>query len=125
MSHHYPVLLLSFFAGSAFAACAPAPAGIADIQANGYSTESHHSVINPALKAKNEAAVKPFNDFLRAVSDNADRYIANADKAPAQCALSWLDGWAQDRAMLCNARKSRRGCRNSPMQFATRNSAAT
>ncbi|WP_035057255.1 alginate lyase family protein [Andreprevotia chitinilytica] len=97
---YYVAALLALAVGQTFAACAPAPAGIPDIQANSYYTDAHYSVIDPALKAKNEAAVKPFSDFLRNVSDNADRYVANGDKASAQCALSWLDRWAQDRAML-------------------------
>jgi len=93
-------LTLSVCSGSALAACPPAPAGLRDIEANSYYSDAHYSVIDPELKARNEAAVKPFSDYLSAVSANADRYIASGDTAAAQCALSWLDRWAVDGAML-------------------------
>ena len=94
------VCLALIAAGAASAECPTPPAGIRDIEANSYYSDSHHSIIDPALKAKNEAAVKPFDDYLRVVSDNADRYIADGDKAAAACVLTWLDRWAQDGAML-------------------------
>ncbi|HWW05738.1 alginate lyase family protein [Collimonas sp.] len=102
MQRHLSKLFLTLCAcsGSALAACPPAPAGLRDIDANGYYTDTHYSVIDPVLKAKEEAAVKPFSDYLSAVSANADRYIASGDTAAAQCALSWLDRWAVDGAML-------------------------
>lgn len=100
MRYRHLPLLLCCIAGSGFADCLPAPVGLRDVQANSYYIDSQHSVIDPALKARNDAAVKPLNEFLRVVSDNADRFIANNDKASAQCGLGWLNRWAQDGAML-------------------------
>ncbi|WP_211463385.1 alginate lyase family protein [Collimonas silvisoli] len=98
----FATLPLAFLlcSGSALAGCPPAPAGLRDIEANSYYSDAHYSVIDPVLKARNEAAVKPFSDYLSAVSANADRYLASGDSAAAQCALSWLDRWAVDGAML-------------------------
>ncbi|AIY39292.1 Alginate lyase precursor [Collimonas arenae] len=93
-------LCLCLCSGSALAACPDAPAGLRDIEANGYYSDAHYSIVDPVLKAKNEAAVKPFSDYLANVSANADRYIANGDSAAGQCALKWLDRWAVDGAML-------------------------
>lgn len=94
------ILPLCLCSGSAFAACPEAPAGLRDIEANGYYSDTHYSIVDPVLKAKNEAAVKPFSDYLATVSADADRYIASGDTAAAQCALRWLDRWAVDGAML-------------------------
>lgn len=94
------ILPLCLCSGSAFAACPDAPAGLRDIEANGYYSDAHHSIVDPALRAKNEAAVKPFSDYLASVSANADRYIATGDSAAGQCALRWIDRWAVDGAML-------------------------
>ncbi|HWW99295.1 alginate lyase family protein [Collimonas sp.] len=94
------ILPLCLCCGSAFAACPEAPAGLRDIEANGYYSDAHYSIVDPVLKAKNEAAVKPFSDYLATVSANADRYIASGDTEAAQCALHWLDRWAVDGAML-------------------------
>ncbi|AMP12429.1 alginate lyase family protein [Collimonas pratensis] len=94
------ILPLCLCSGSAFAACPEAPAGLRDIEANSYYSDAHYSIVDPVLKAKNEAAVKPFSDYLATVSADADRYIAGGDAAAAQCALRWLDRWAVDGAML-------------------------
>ncbi len=100
------ILPLCLYGSSAFAACPDAPAGLRDIEANGYYSDAHYSIVDPVLKARNEAAVKPFSDYLATVSANADRYIASGDSAAAACALRWLDRWAVDGAMLGKAGSS-------------------
>lgn len=70
-------------------ACVTAPAPVRDIQANRYYIDAAGSVIDPALQAKNDAAVKPLRDFRRALA-----------RQPAQCALEWLTIWAEADALL-------------------------
>ncbi len=85
---------------AAIAACPAAPDAVRDIDAYSYYTDSAHSIIDPQLKKKNEAAVKPLEDFLRAVSKQSDRYLIEHDNAAARCAGDWLVAWARDGAML-------------------------
>ena len=90
------------FATNALADCALPPAGIHDMNGNSFYIDAHHSVVDPLLEQKSKAAAKPFDDFLKSVSANADLYVINGDKAAAACGLQWLDRWAQDDAMLGN-----------------------
>jgi poly(beta-D-mannuronate) lyase len=94
-------LVLAFAAGGA-GACDSVPPAIVDITANRYYTDKHNSVIDPVLRAQNVAAVKPIDDFLNAVARSASNYQAAPDKAApdAQCGLTWLTGWANNKAML-------------------------
>jgi len=78
----------------------PPPPGISVIEANTSYTDVHHSVIDPKLEAEGKAKVKPFEDFMDYVSEAADAYLATGDKNAAQSALTWLDTWASDKAML-------------------------
>lgn len=95
----FSVLLLAF-AGRQALACEPAPPPVIDIDANSYYTDSHHSVIDPALKARNEAATKPVDDFVRAVARAASASQQRRDDAEARCAIGWLSSWAGQDAML-------------------------
>lgn len=87
---------------SAAPACKPAPPAVIDIDANGYYTDSHHSVIDPVLRARNIANTKPIEDFLAEVSSAASRYQADpqGQAADGACALAWLSAWAGQGAML-------------------------
>jgi poly(beta-D-mannuronate) lyase len=93
--------VLSIGAGNA-RACDPAPAVVVDIDANSYYVDKNHSVIDPARKARNVAAVKPVDDFLEAVARGASAFQAAPDarRAQAECALVWLSSWASQQAML-------------------------
>jgi poly(beta-D-mannuronate) lyase len=91
-----PLLLL---ARDARAACAPRPPVVADIDANSYYVDRHHAVVDPLRKARNEAAVRPVNDYLAMVARAANRWQAGGDAADARCALAWLDDWAGRRAL--------------------------
>ncbi len=90
---------LALGAGAALACGAPPPAVI-DIDANRYYMDSHNSVIDPVLKARNEAATRPVDDFLRTVAGAASEFQAGARPAAAECGLAWLDAWAGQQAML-------------------------
>lgn len=75
-------------------ACNEAPPARSDIEANSYYSDSHHSVIDPVLRAKNIANTKPIEDFLGQVAKDA-----NGQGDPA-CALAWLNSWGEQKAML-------------------------
>jgi poly(beta-D-mannuronate) lyase len=93
------VLLAMLGAGRAMACTAPPPAVI-DIDANSYYIDSHHSVIDPVRKARNEAATKPVDEFLDAVARAANAAQSRGDAGEARCALDWLSAWAGRNAML-------------------------
>ena len=92
-------LLLALAGGQAMA-CEPPPPAVIDIDANSYYTDSHHSVIDPALKARNEAATKPLNDYLNVVARSASAWQQRHKDGDARCALDWLSAWAGQNAML-------------------------
>lgn len=92
-------LLLALTGGRAMACAAPPPAVI-DIDANSYYSDSHHSIIDPVRKARNEAATRPVDDFLGVVAHAASAWQSQHDTADARCALGWLSAWAGQGAML-------------------------
>jgi len=89
-----------FLAPCAAVACAPAPAPVHDIDANRYYIDDKSSIVDPALKARNEAAVKPVNDYLDTIARSASDWQAGRDPEGARCALAWLQAWAGHDAML-------------------------
>ncbi|MCC2954365.1 alginate lyase family protein [Massilia sp. IC2-477] len=93
------MLLLALGPAGALACDAP-PAPVFDIDANRYYTDARSSVIDPVLKARNEAAVKPVNDYLEAVARSADAWQRKRDPQDARCALGWLEAWAKQGALL-------------------------
>ena len=93
------VMLLALAHGGALACDAPPPS-VFDIDANRYYTDARSSVIDPALKARNEAAVKPVNDYLEAVARSANDWQLKRDPQAARCALDWLGAWARQGALL-------------------------
>ncbi len=94
------VLLLALAGRQVLAACEPAPPPVIDIDANSYYTDSHHSIIDPALKARNEAATKPVDEFVRMVARTASAWQERRKDSDARCALGWLSAWAGQNAML-------------------------
>lgn len=98
----YPVstCLALFLAHGAAYACAPPPPPVHDIDANRYYTDARSSIVDPALKARNEAAVKPVNDYLDTIARAASKWQAASDPDGARCALTWLDAWAGHNALL-------------------------
>jgi poly(beta-D-mannuronate) lyase len=93
-------LAIMLAAGAARADCASVPPAVRDIDANGYYSDSHHSIVDPVRKARNEAAVKPVNDYLDAVSRAANAFQRSRDEAAARCALGWMEAWAGQDALL-------------------------
>jgi poly(beta-D-mannuronate) lyase len=78
----------------------PPPPAVRDIIANSYYIDSAHSIIDPELKAENDAAVKPIEDYLSDVSKYADRYITHNDTVSGICAVKWLQTWGEQKALL-------------------------
>jgi len=98
---HHAILPL-LLASRAVLACETPPPPVVDIDANSYYSDSHHSVIDPVRKARNEAAVKPVNDYLESVARAAVAAQAQGDAVQARCALDWLGVWADGRALMGN-----------------------
>lgn len=88
------LLALLLLAAAAHAECPAPPVAQHDIIADSYYDDPPvNSHIDPERKAAYEAAVKPFEDYLR--------YIATAaSKGDNKCALEWLTAWAKGDAML-------------------------
>lgn len=95
-----PTFLLLALAGGQAMACTGVPPAVIDIDANSYYSDSHHSIIDPVRKARNEAATKPVDEFLGAVARSATAWQAHHIDADARCALDWLSSWAKQNAML-------------------------
>lgn len=93
-------LILTLLAQGAASACEAPPAVIRDIDANRYYSDKHNSIVDPVLKARNEAAVKPVNDYLDGVARAANAWQRERRPADAQCALGWLQAWAEGGGML-------------------------
>ncbi|WP_288379969.1 alginate lyase family protein [uncultured Massilia sp.] len=93
-------LFLSVFAQGAALACEAAPPVVRDIDANRYYTDSRSSIVDPVLKARNEAAVRPVNDYLEGVARAANAWQRDGKPADAQCGLGWLQAWADGGGML-------------------------
>jgi poly(beta-D-mannuronate) lyase len=96
MKYPFCAALLLAAASLPAIACSTPPAAVVDIDANSYYTDKNHSVIDPALRARNIANTKPIEDYLGTVSKNA----GSAKTEDQRCALGWLTAWADGRAML-------------------------
>ena len=97
----FAFLLLALTGAPASAApCRPIPDPVRDIEANRYYVDAAGTIVDPVLRARKDASVKPLKNFLRVASAAADRYIASGERESARCALEALGAWAQGDAML-------------------------
>lgn len=94
------IMLIAALAARQAGACEAPPPAVVDIDANSYYSDSHHSIVDPVRKARNEAAVKPVNDYLDHVAHAAVAWQQKHDDVDARCALGWLANWADHKAML-------------------------
>lgn len=89
---------------SAAAICPAVPPVVTSLDVPRFYGDVAGTVVDPALKAKHEAAVAPLTAFLREVVSNADHaYTRSSPKSQgeaAQCALTWLSTWAAGGAWL-------------------------
>ena len=94
------VLAAALPRAQAGAPCAPLPTPIRDLDAVDFHTGPDAVLIDPTLRAQNDAAMEPARTFLRLVSASADHFIAE-EKAPAGlCALAGLRAWGEADALL-------------------------
>ncbi len=86
------------------AACPGAPPPVRDLDIPPFYASRISTRIDPAQKARHDAAIAPLTAFLTTVSRNADKAISASDPATrtasAACALTWLDTWARGNAWL-------------------------
>ena len=79
--------------------CPEAPSLPHDFATNSYYIDSHHSVIDPALKKKYEDSVAPIDGFSRSVVAAADAYRATGSRAAAACAANLLSQAAERKVL--------------------------
>lgn len=60
------------------------------ISFTGYYTDSRHSIVDPAAKARYEAASAPIENYTRAIVKAADAFRQNGSAQAAACALKLL-----------------------------------
>jgi poly(beta-D-mannuronate) lyase len=73
---------------------------VRDIDAVEYHTGADGMSNDAALKARNDAALEPVRTFVRLVSANADRFVADEKIPTAVCTLTSLRQWAEGGALL-------------------------
>ncbi|HEY4156897.1 MAG TPA: alginate lyase family protein, partial [Polyangiaceae bacterium] len=80
----------------------PFPSPLRDVMGVDYYTDARHSVIDPALKARNEAVEAPLREFGRALMVLSDGYLRSrgADASLAARTLDGLFAWASADALL-------------------------
>ncbi len=80
--------------------CAPLPAPIRDLDALDFHIGADGVLIDPGLRAKNNAVMEPARTFVRLVSASADHFVAEEKDAAGLCALAGLRAWAKTEALL-------------------------
>ena len=68
-----------------------------DFATNSYYIDSHHSVIDPALKRKYEDSLAGVEDFSRAVVKAADTFRTSGSRLAAQCVAVSLENAAKQK----------------------------
>ncbi len=79
--------------------CPEVPTLPHDFATNSYYIDSHHSIVDPALKKRYDNSVAGIDDFSREVVKAADAFQTTDSRAAAQCVASLLAGAAQQKAM--------------------------
>jgi len=79
--------------------CPAAPLLPHDFATNSYYTDSHHSVIDPALKKRYEDSVAPVEDFTREVVKAADAYQSTGSRAAVECVATLLESAAKQKTL--------------------------
>ena len=84
-------------------ACKPPPPPVISLATESIYEEGDptHSKIDPAAKARYDAAVAPLRDFSQEVARMAARYVRSdgQDTGAANCLISWLASWARGDAL--------------------------
>jgi poly(beta-D-mannuronate) lyase len=86
------------------ATCDPVPTPVRDVVVPRFYADDAGSVVDPKLLAAHAKAVAPLNDFVRYVTQNADKALrrsnAKSQTELAICTLAWITGWARGDAWL-------------------------
>ena len=82
--------------------CPAAPQLPHHFTTNSYYIDSHHSVIDPALKKHYEDSVAPIEEFSRALVKAADTYQTKGSRAAQQCVYTLLEDAAKQKALSEN-----------------------
>ena len=80
---------------------------VRDILGVSFYVDTNHSVADPALKRRNEAAVRPLHAYLAQIASLADGWDGSRPANPAYAArlVESLDKWAWDDALLGKVNK--------------------
>jgi len=62
--------------------------------------DQSNSVIDPALKAKNDMETMPYNSYAESLNKLSSSYLQRKDKQAGKCVVSYLDEWARNDALL-------------------------
>lgn len=79
--------------------CPSPPPPPRDFATHSYYSDSHHSIIDPALKKSYDESVAGINEFSRAVVKAADSFQTTGSRAAAQCVASLLEGAAKQKSL--------------------------
>lgn len=80
-------------------ACPASPELPRDFATNSYYTDSHHSIVDPALKKQYEQSVSGIENFSRMVVKAADVFQTSRSRAAAECTAALLAGAAKQQAL--------------------------
>lgn len=80
--------------------CAQPPPAQRNLLAVRYYSDAAGTVEDPALRRQNDAALAPVRGYARELTRLTDRYRRSGGARVAECALDWLDDWAQSKALL-------------------------
>jgi poly(beta-D-mannuronate) lyase len=80
---------------------------VRDILGASFYVDANHSVADPALKRRNEAAVRPLHAYLAQIASLADGWDESRPANPGYAArlIESLDKWAGEDALLGNVNK--------------------
>jgi poly(beta-D-mannuronate) lyase len=82
--------------------CPSLPVPPHDFTAHTYYIDSHHSVIDPALKKSYDDSVAGINEFSESVVKAADDFQTKGSRAAAQCVASLLESAAKQKSFAGN-----------------------
>jgi poly(beta-D-mannuronate) lyase len=87
----------------------PVPTHVSpNLTSNGYYTDAHHSVIDPAAQEQYKAITAPYQEVVKKIIAAADAYQTTGSRAAAECAALLVDIAAKEHflAGIMNGRQS-------------------
>jgi poly(beta-D-mannuronate) lyase len=80
--------------------CPPPPPPVLSLDGVRFYTDPGSTVVDPALRAEDNARSRPLADWLHAVQRPAERWVALREAGEAGCALDLMHAWARGGALL-------------------------